>query len=1133
MTLTITHMEKNRPLLHSAFYRLAFAASLALMLVSAVAMALPGSAQVLKKVVRQLQVPAGSLSSALKKLETTAGISLAYDETALQKVSVTSGTYKASAVEDILQALLRNTSLTFEERYNTILIYDKEMLQHSSAQQQVAEKITLAGTVADKNGPLIGATVIVKGTTIGTGTDAGGRFILSVTAADNLVLQVSMVGFKTAEVPVGAQRSFTILLEENALNLDQLVVVGYGTQRKATLSGAVADVQLDKLSSRSLNDLAEALQGKAPGVVVQNQGGDPTSVPKVYIRGLGGINGEEPLYVVDGAIYTGGPINPNDIASMNVLKDAAAAIYGARASGGVVIITTKKGKEGAATVTLDAKAGFQMAAKKLNTLTAKQFADVMNTAADAAGNPRLDAFDASKYPDGQITRTNWLDEIFRTGKIQDYNVNVNGGNAKSHYYMGFGYRKGEGILLNTYSERYSFRMNSDAQIKPWLKIGENLSYTYTNGNGTNTTSPYTGVIYTALGYPRNITPYTATGAFSGMPEQYAGAYGDLANPVAILQRLDYKEPVNNINLNPYAEIQLTKDLLFRSNFAVTKSFDNTKSFTTKAPEIGKISNSNELRQQINNFSEILSEQTLTYNKQLGDHHLNVLAGYTFQQHDGDFLTVFANGFNDERKEYRYFDNATILNKPSSGKDKWAIESFLGRVNYDYRNRYLLTVLGRRDGTSRVAADHRYENYYSVSGGWVLTEEDFLHDIKWLNFLKLRGSYGLLGNLSSLPSNALNIPMKATQIYMGIDPTQIGGYAEDALSNPYLTWANSRQVNIGTDIGLFNNSLSLVADYFVKTTGKMLMQTAPPSTAGVSNGAWKNAGKFRDNGIELGLNYNGSSGKDFQYSAGITLTKLNNKLLSLDEGRTTLPNSINVRSSLTPIRIETGHPLYSYYVVRTDGIFKTQEEVNNYKNKDGNLIQPNAKPGDIRFVDKNGDGMITNEDRQFTGSPYPDFSYGFSFNASYKGFDLNLFMQGVQGNKLFNALKYTNMNASVGTNYNMLSDILNAWTPENPNSNIPRINASDANGNYGTTSDWYIENGSYLRIKNVTLGYTLPGALTKQVGLNSLRVYVTANNLYTFTKYKGFDPEVGMDQYGIDAGRYPQARSILVGLNVNF
>jgi len=1049
---------------------------------------------------------------------------------------VHANTYQKKTVISILQDLLSQSSLKFEEKYNTVLIYDSASLAAVNTLRPTEDKITLSGAVYDKNGPLIGATVMIKGTNNGTGTDASGNFKLSVSANDNVVLVVSMIGFKTQEIAVGGQRTFQIVLVENSLNLNQLVVVGYGTQRKATVSGAVADVQLDKLTSRSLNNAAEALQGKAPGVIVQNNGGDPTSNPTVYIRGMGGINGESALYIVDGSIYNGGPINPNDIESINVLKDASAAIYGARASGGVILITTKKGKEGTATVTLDAKTGWQYAAKKLDVLTAKQFADVENIAYTAAGIAPADAFNATKYPDGQITRTDWQDEIFRTGKIQDYNVGVKGGTEKSRYYMGFGYRRNEGILLNTHAERYSFRMNSDAQIKPWLKIGENLSFTYTNGNGANTTNPYTGAIFTALGYPRNITPYTSTGAFSGMPSAYAGSYGDLANPVAILTRMDNKTPVSNININPYAEIKLTKDLLFRSNFSVTKSFSDQKNFTTRALEIGKINTSNGLNENIDNGTNILSEQTLTYTKQFaGAHNITAVAGYTYQHDDKTFLYVSASAFSNEKDAYRYFDNAGVWTKPSSGRSQTAMEAILGRINYDYKGKYLLTLLGRRDGSSLVSPQNRYQNYYSVSGGWVMTEEDFMKKNDVLSFMKLRASYGVLGNLGSLPANAININMKSVSIYTGANGTQTTGLAEDALSNPNLTWAESHQLNFGADFAFFKNSLSFTADYFIKTTENMILQLDPPSTAGVSAGMYKNMGKARDAGIELGINYNGKIGKDFTFGIGATATAIRNKLLELEEGRNEVvaSSNINVRSTLNPIVTRVGHQIYAYNVIRTAGIFQTQEEINSYVGKDGTPIQPAAKPGDRKFVDKDGNGTINNNDREIVGSPFPDFSYGLSLNASYKGFDLNVFAQGVQGNKLFNALKYTNMNPSIGTNYNMLTGILNAWTPTNTNTDVTRIISTDKNGNYGNTSDWYIENGSYLRIKNITLGYTLPANLTNQAHIGAVRLYVTATNLFTITKYTGYDPEVGMDELGIDKGRYPQAKNVLIGLNVNF
>ncbi|PSL33517.1 SusC/RagA family TonB-linked outer membrane protein [Chitinophaga ginsengisoli] len=1133
-------MQKNT-LQFSLRLRSVFLAGLALLVLASTAFASPSSAQALQKILQRFQVQQGSLSSALKQLESKAQISLAYDEAALQKIQVHANTYQKKTVISILQDLLSQSSLKFEEKYNTVLIYDSASLAAMNTLQATAEKITLTGAVYDNNGPLIGATVMIKGTTIGTGTDASGHFKLSATASDNLVLVVSMIGFKTQEIAVGSQRSFQIVLVENSLNLNQLVVVGYGTQRKATVSGAVADVQLDKLTSRSLNNAAEALQGKAPGVIIQNNGGDPTSNPTVYVRGMGGINGESALYIVDGSIYNGGPINPNDIESINVLKDASAAIYGARASGGVILITTKKGKEGTATVTLDAKTGWQYAAKKLDVLNAKQFADVENIAYTAAGIAPADAFNATKYPDGQVTRTDWQDEIFRTGKIQDYNVGVKGGTDKSRYYMGFGYRRNEGILLNTHAERYSFRMNSDAQIKPWLKIGENLSFTYNNGNGANTTSPYTGAIFTALGYPRNITPYTSTGAFSGMPSAYAGSYGDLANPVAILSRMDNKTPVSNININPYVEVKLTKDLLFRSNFSVTKSFSDQKNFTTRALEIGKINTSNGLIENIKNGTNILSEQTLTYTKQFaGVHNITAVAGYTYQHDDNTFLYLSAGNFGDEKDVYRYFDNAGTWDKPSSGRSQTAMEAILGRINYDYKGKYLLTVLGRRDGSSLVAPQNHYQNYYSVSGGWVLTEEDFLRKNDVLSFMKLRASYGVLGNLGSLPANAINVNMKSVNIYTGSNGAQTTGLAEDALSNPNLTWADSRQLNFGADLAFFKNSLSINADYFIKTTENMILQLDPPSTAGVSTGMYKNMGKARDAGFELGINYNGKIGKDFTFGVGATATAIKNKLLELEEGRNEVVSSsnINVRSTLNPIVTRVGHQIYAYNVIRTDGIFQTQEEINNYVNKDGALIQPNAKPGDRKFIDqpdKNGvrDGVINNNDRQIVGSPFPDFSYGLSLNASYKGFDLNVFAQGVQGNKLFNALKFTSMNPSVGNNYNMLSGILNAWTPQHTNTDVTRIISTDKNGNYGNTSDWYIENGSYLRIKNITLGYTLPANLTNQAHIGAVRLYVTATNLFTITKYTGYDPEVGMDELGIDKGRYPQAKNVLIGLNVNF
>jgi len=1077
-----------------------------------------------------------SIQSVFEQIQNQTGYTFFYDVRELKNAKPVSINVTNAGLNETLNLCFKNQQLTYTIINKTIVV---KRISTGKYINNLQVLIPITGKVMDENGPLANVSVVVKGTTLGTQTDDQGFFKVS-SEEKSITVVVSSVGYQTKEVILIAGSDIMIRLEASGKQmLDQVVMVsvGYGTQKKSSVSGAVAEVKLDKISSRSLNNIAEALQGKAPGVIVTNEGGDPTSAPRVNIRGMGGINGESPLYVVDGSIYSNFPINPNEIESIAVLKDAAAAIYGARASGGVIIITTKKGKTGSATVTLDAKYGQQSAWKKLESLNAKEYADVMNLSADNAGKPRLDAFNAAIYPDGQITRTNWIDDVFRKGNVQDYNVGVNGGTDKSKYYMSFGYRDAEGILLNTNAKRYNFRINTEFQVKPWLKVGENMIYNYTNGTGANTASPYTGALLTAIFYPANVAPYNADGSFAGLPAQYSGAYGDVINPVAYLKRLDVKNPTNNYFINPYAEIKLMRNLNFRSNLALTRSFSNFKQFESRVLEIGKIFDFNRLTQNENSFTEILAEQTLNYYKKIGDHNINVLAGYSYQSREDKYLSAYGQNFDDERPAYRYMVNARDISPSwiSSGKSKSALISYLGRVNYDFKGTYLLSLIARRDGSSLVAEKNRFENYGSVSAGWLLSKEKFMSNIKWLNSLKLRGSYGLLGNLGSLPTNAALIALSQTTAYLGQTPTPLTGYAENGISNPDLKWATSQQSNVGLDISVFGSRLSLTADYFIKTTRDMILQSPPPSTLGVSNGKYENVGEARDKGFELGINYSSNTTSAFQYGFGATLTKVSNKLVSLKDGITTLPTTnINIRSTLTPVLIQTGYALYSYNVIKTAGIFQSTDEVNNYKDKNGTLIQPNAKPGDLKFVDNNGDGKISDLDRVVVGSAYPSFTYGFSFNASYKAFDLNLFAQGVRGNKIFNGLKYLGLQASVsGQNYNMLKEILNAWTPTNTGSNIPRVSQSDANGNFSNTSDWFIEDGSYLRIKNVTLGYTLPGSLAQKVRLNTLRFYVTANNLLTFTKYSGFDPEIGMDEQGIDKGRYPQARSVFVGLNVTF
>lgn len=1078
----------------------------------------PGMAQRLAGSKINIKINKGrTLNDIVREIESISGLKFVYNPDLLQgKNALANVEFKMEPV----RSLLDKFGLSAVEKGDYLILNNI----NSNKQDRI-----ITGTVKDSTGlALPGATVRVVGTQSGTVTDQNGAFRIEVGAQARL--SFSMLGYGTKELAVGDSQVINITLTEEGSMLENVVVVGYGTQKKETLTGAVSLVSLDKLSSRSVNSVAEVLAGKAPGVIVTNEGGDPTSMPRINIRGAGGINGEGVLYVVDGSIYPGTPnLNPNDIESISVLKDASAAIYGARASGGVVLITTKKGKKGSMQISFDAKAGLQNAWKKLETLNAEQRALVAQTAATNGGTTLLPAFDPIKYPEGQITRTNWIDEVFRDALLQDYSASINGGSEKSNFYLSFNYRDAQGIVLNTKSQRYNFRINSEHQLNSWLKVGENLSYSSTNGNGANTSSDYTGALLSAVYYPANGTPYNPDGSFAGLPGgQYAGDYGDIVNPVAELQRIDINNPVNVLLVNPYATLQLAKGLTFRSNLSIAKTNALYKSFTPKRPEVGKPVLSNSLVERADVSNDILAEQVLNYSTRFDAHQLDLTGGYTFQKTTGSGLYASGSGFDDESAQYRYLSNATVIQPSSSSYDARSISSLFLRASYNYKEKYLFSFIGRRDGSSMLSAKNRFRNYGSVSAGWALSKEDFLSSVTWLNELKLRGSYGVLGNLGSLSASAVNPLLAPTQSYFGQTPTLQNGYVQNVLANPDLTWAESKQTNLGVDVTVIDR-LSLVADYFIKKTDKMILARTLPGTAGLSTQTI-NAGLVKDEGIELGLTYNSDRSRAFNYSVNATLTKINNNVEELAPGLTNIAVGTNFRNELAPLSITVGQPLYSYYVLKTAGIFQSNAEADAYTSASGQKIQPNAKAGDFRFVDMDGNGAIDGGDRYFAGSAYPDFSYGLSFNAAYKNFDLNIFAQGVQGNKLFNAVKRTTFSAS-GPSYNKLVGILDAWSPENPGGKVPIISTSDNNGNFNA-SDFYIEDGSYLRIRNVTLGYTLPKSLSSKLKAGQVRVYATANNLFTFTKYSGFDPEIGMDNNGLDVGRYPQARSFIFGLNVS-
>lgn len=1068
------------------------------------------------------------LNDVLKQLQQKIEVSFMFSNSDIdvnKKVSVTA---KNKKLGEVLTRLLNPIGLEFKAIDQNIVIRPTSRTIPTS---RAAVRIKVSGTVTDDAGDqLPGVSVLLKGTDRGTTTGSDGTYTIDVDD-ESAVLVFSFIGFKTSEVTVGSRTVIDVTLPTDIIQLQDVVVVGYGSVKKSELLGAVASPSMKETSSRNYNTAAELLQGTVPGVTVMQNGGDPTGSPDVKIRGLGSINSESPLIILDGVIYLGAfsSINPNEIESISVLKDAAsAAIYGARASGGVILITTKSGKADHMNIGVNYQLGFQQVADKLEPLDAAERADAANTATDNAGQSRIPAFDAVQNPDSRITKTNWMDEIFQTGVIQNYDVSISGGGKQSNYFISGGYRKNEGILLNTVAERYTARINSSHEILKGVRLGENISYTFWNGQTGNTSSAYTGAIMTALYYPANATVYRedGSGKFGGVPELYSNAYGDLINPVAYLKRLDSHTPTSTLLINPYVEIDILKGLKFRSNWGITHIRKNYKQFNVKVLETGKIFDFNELYQTTDNQNGLLTEQTLSYEKSLHDtHNFSVLAGFTYQRNKSEFYSVKGTNFDNESPAYRYLSNATTIQVLESGGPEEKIMSFLGRVNYNYKGKYLLTAVVRRDGTSRLLSENRWKTYPSLSVGWNISEELFLEDLSFISDLKVRASWGKIGNLGGLPLYPFAVGLARTRAWIGGDPAINYGYAESGLSNQNLVWETSEQKNIGIDFGLFSGQLTGTFDVFRKTNYDMLFKRNLPGTAGSPDGQWVNGGDVVNKGYELGITYRNNS-KGLSYDVTATISQVRNEVGYITEDNKFQNVGPQVRT-LPQANINiVGSPLGSFYGYKTDGLFKSDDEVLSYVNTNGTVYQPAAKAGDFKFVDIDGDGDVDNNDRTILGTPFPDITYSLNGNIAYKGFDLNIFFQGVKGNSIFNSVRALGLNAGYG--YNLLEESKQAWSPTNPDATIPRLSMTDPNNNWTRVSDFFIEDGSFLRLKNVTLGYTLQKKIFSRV---ELRVYVTAQNLLTFTKYSGMDPEVGITNSGVDVGMYPLSRVYMSGISL--
>lgn len=1033
---------------------------------------------------------------------------------------ITSVKVKNEAVAQVLGKILSGTGINYELE-GTHIILTTEAIKDLHAQQQAK---TVTGTVTDVSGePIIGANIRIKGTTTGTITDIDGNF--SIEAEPQSVIEVSYIGYLTQETVINNQKSIRFLLKEDTKTLDEVVVIGYGVQKKADLTGSVANINTEKLNTQSNANIGQALQGKIAGVDIVSQGGAPGSGTRIMVRGIGTLNNASPLYIVDGMYMNSiDHINPNDIASIDVLKDASsAAIYGSRAANGVIIVTTKEGSntEGKPIIDLSVNLGISTASKFLDMLDAKGWAEVTTIARQAIGKPALDmATDLANKPDND-----WQDIMFRPALMQNYNLSVKGGGKYSTYYTGLGYFNQDGIVKGTNYQRYNIQSKNDYK-RGIFSAGTNLIISFSHDKPLHQ-ELRGGMIGTILQSVPTLEKYDDT-----REGGYGGTYGDVVNiphPLAIIDDniMDrYNENVK-IFANLYAQIELFKGLKYKLNLTPDFSFERYKNYLNKY-DFGLATNSiTQLTERQRRRRNILVENLLTFDRTFGEHKISALAGYTYQDSRFRHIQAYGEGLPQGLEEI----DAATTNRSNEG-NSWrsVLTSILGRVFYSYQNKYLFTATIRRDGSSKFGKNNRYGYFPSFSLGWNVAEEKFMENVHWLDQLKLRGGYGVLGNqeidnyqYSSTITTGINYPDGNGGLLQGAFPKNF--------ANPDIKWEETAMTNVGIDFMAFNNRLSLTADYYVKNTKDILLTVPIPISSGGANDPIRNAGKIRNNGFEFNLGWMDQPNPDISYGINLIGSFNKNKVIAMGSESGSIKGG-STNQNITTSETKAGYPIGGYWLISTAGYFNSQEEVDAYA-KDGKKIQPAAEPGDIKFVDANNDGVINDDDRVFQGSPFPDFTFALNGNMRYKNFDLSIGLQGVLGNKIYNATRQTLEDVTKGSNF--LASCLDYWTPENKNASHPRLTWDDPNRNTRAESDRYLENGSYLRLRSVQLGYTFPQTWFKGA-IQHARVYINAENLFTITSYSGYSPDVNADNAnyrGFDNFIYPTNRTFMLGLNVTF
>ncbi len=1019
---------------------------------------------------------------------------------------------------------------------------------------------TVSGTVTDANGSvLMGVNVIEKNTSNGVTTDFNGNYTIDV--QDQTVLVFSFLGFETKEVLVLDKEEVNVSLSEDRESLEEVVVIGYGVQKLSNVNSSVSSVKAEDIQNLSQVSVDQMLQGKAAGVTVTNNSGQPGSAVSVKIRGTSSLSGtNEPLYVIDGVPISGdatnqstsgrpvaggnfsnagniavsplSSINPNDIESIDILKDASAtAIYGSRGANGVVIITTKSGKSGKGRLTLDSYVSFQEQSKFLDVMNLREYAILQNELAATYGiSPRIEFARPQLLGDG----TNWQDEIYQTAMFENYQVSFGGGKENVNYYISGGYTDQEGTVIGSAFKRYTFLTNLDAKLKDWLKVGVNINSGFTNQDIT-LNGQQNGIISTSLLSTPDVAVRNLDGSYAGPPED--GNLGSFINPVASALLRTNQLDTKNFYGNVFAEINLFKGLKYRFELGGNASFTDNKQFNPTYQWGSAINDRATLDVRNQDSYSLNVKNLLTYSRSFDKHNVTVLLGQEANDAHWKGLSVQGAGFvSNNLPELSVSDPDEFIYQDQY-KGSQSLYSYFTRLIYDFDSRYSLTASFRADGSSKFAKENKWGYFPAVSGSWNIANEDFMENInEYVNNLRIKVGYGETGN-QQIGNYLYGSTINAV-------PTGLGqGFLVSNIDNPDLQWETSRQTNIGLDFSLFNNSLSATVEVYNKTSENFLYQAPLPlyltGGQGYEGGVaapYINIGEMENKGIDVTLKYNKNI-DDFSWNSSLILSKYNNEVVSVYSGAS-IQKTVAFNDYTTGIVTNTtsGRPIGQFYGLETRRIIRTEEELAQAPQTFFGTSAQTSQLGDIEYVDQNGDGFIDDSDLTFIGNPNPDFTYGFTNKFNYMGFELSVFLQGSVGNEILNL---TRRATTLNTNLyqNQLAEAIDFWSPDNTDGKLPRPVGSLGHPNI-RVSDRYVEDGTYLRIQNLTFGYTLPTEVVNKFYLSKLRVYTSAQNLLTFTDYSGYDPEVGAFNQdallnGVDNGRYPTPRTITLGLNVEF